>query len=87
MPNGNAPSMPERGSQVQPVPFAYGVEKRIGAGPAGPVSVVVLRIESVNGSFEFPMPSDFAMQMAKGLMGAASGIVVAGTPPPGPPSA
>jgi hypothetical protein len=66
-------------------PLTFTVDKQHGQGPTGPVSIVVLRIESVNGSFVFPMPADFAVQMGRAIQGAGSGIVIAGTPPPGAP--
>jgi hypothetical protein len=81
--NGNMPT-PQPGQLVAPMPMAFNVDARTIDSPTGPVRIVVLRIESTNGSFQFPMPTDFAGSMGQGLMKAATGIeIVRGTPPLG----
>jgi hypothetical protein len=79
MPNGAQPKpVPvQRGQHVQPSPLSFEASARLGNTPQGPVRMVVLRFETVVGSIELVMPSDFASQVGQAVIKASSGIEIA----------
>jgi len=82
MPSGNGvtPQKPkpiERGQHVAPGPMSFEASRRIYNLPTGPVTMVVLRFETVTGTTELVMAPEFASTISQAMLRAATGIEIA----------